>query len=458
MRLNRIIPVIFIAVGPTVFSLIMISASPAFAGIGVNEVTPYLYETKRAEDLCIVAERIDKAVPASALRLRFWNDVVRDEYRSVRKYKDLDYETKTRLNLPFRGGETRLETGLRSFSISVQSHFSDNELWIVYATSRAIAAAEDVRGNEIEMYVSVLTVAGAPMFTDMGISRSFTHLLRVKEWRDHHALGESVRAERGITLPSEDGFRLHPNLAMELHSFAAKVMLMRDPHKLWMITAPVPTMRDIFLKALPDNTYQGDSLRTAVELHGDRQRSGHESPQLRALKEEAELWTAGLRALAQRIATLQDELDDLTATIKSTSPAWMARRKAQLQSEIETLQRQRSARKEQERTRQKEFRRQIEAVKNSEIDELSRTMEITPKMAPIRRTWNPKHIQILDKSRKQVVFDHNKGTGIIMVAGETLSGPQTRRYDWFYHEDMGRNPYATVDAQALADLIGPTGQ
>lgn len=104
----------------------------------------------------------------------------------------------------------------------------------------------------------------------MGIQRGFQYLVRT--------LGDLARTDGG-PVPAEH--LPHPNLSLSLHSLAARVMLMREPGRLYMITAPVDGLRQMLQKALPKDSFAGSTLTQAEALLPERQ-----SEALRVLKEE----------------------------------------------------------------------------------------------------------------------------------------------------------------------------
>jgi hypothetical protein len=101
----------------------------------------------------------------------------------------------------------------------------DTEVWLAIASYRPIDDPLAIDPDNIEMTVTVTTSENSPFTTHMGILR---------------AVDSYNSADR------------HPNLANQLHTFAAYVMLNRDPKKLYMINVPAPVMLDIISKAFAD--------------------------------------------------------------------------------------------------------------------------------------------------------------------------------------------------------------
>lgn len=134
----------------------------------------------------------------------------------------------------------------------------DNELWVAYASNRPITGRADFTGSydyvgarrrfhasvcnpSIEMFVTVVTSPDALITSHMGISRTWESALRLHEERS-----SAGGKKRGLAIP--------------LHSFAAKIMLLRNPGRRYMLTAPVAVMREMLLKAMPDSVFIGDNL------------------------------------------------------------------------------------------------------------------------------------------------------------------------------------------------------
>jgi|GEM_PF-4686110 len=214
---------------------------------GVQKLSEYLYVGKAANDLWLVMERIDDGVPNANFRQVWWKIYTSKDKTSHNDYYQLWAEgnvPKKQGFIQFQGRGHILTSGQYSFETSLNYHTS-NELWIGFASSKNIAQTSDITADCVEMAVPVMTDKDAPMVTHMGIGRSFYYMIRAIE--------------------DPKAFPLHGNLAMDLHSFAAKIIKIRDPKKLYMMTAPVPTMREIMVKALPNNAYVGDTWSRAEE-------------------------------------------------------------------------------------------------------------------------------------------------------------------------------------------------
>lgn len=138
-----------------------------------------------------------------------WKDWVTEEYKAYSIYYD-EIHRKRPPGYPI--SDRPLNDGIFSFKEVVFNPPAPN-IWIVF--------------NE-EIAMTILSEEGIPLVVHMGISRSFRYLLK--------------------SLRSPDEFPLHKNLAIQLHSSAAYEMLKRQ--KIYMITRPVTTVREILLRYL----------------------------------------------------------------------------------------------------------------------------------------------------------------------------------------------------------------
>ncbi len=92
-----------------------------------------------------------------------------------------------------------------------------------------------------------------------------------------------------------------------------------------------------------------------------------------------------------------------------------------------------------------------ELQKDLEISELAEKTAITHATSPVKKTLNK--IQIFDKERKNIIFEHDETANIIMVNGQKLTGEETNRFKWFYHRDMGLNSYVTINLDVLSSYL-----
>ncbi len=206
-----------------------------------KQIDKNLWTGKGSDGVYFAMERIDQ----SKKRQAFWKKYAFDEY--VWKEKEnppyiIQYEDAEK-NLPrhkkyeglVRSGEgVKFSDGIDTFQSLLRDGYVDNEAWVAFASKSPIGSLEDIKAENIEMVVCVLTDVDAPMTSHMGIAKSFHYMLEaLKEW-DHN----------------DKRFPLHADLSMYLHSFAAKVMKKLYNNKLYMITAPVPLMAKIIQKKL----------------------------------------------------------------------------------------------------------------------------------------------------------------------------------------------------------------
>lgn len=92
---------------------------------------------------------------------------------------------------------------------------------------RVVSTAEKTAATQMKTLMTVISSPNALVISHMGIS--------------HTAENFVLGGERGI--------------AMDLHSFAAKVMLLRNPGRRLMINAPTPNMCKIIAQAIPEGVF-----------------------------------------------------------------------------------------------------------------------------------------------------------------------------------------------------------
>jgi hypothetical protein len=116
-----------------------------------------------------------------------------------------------------------------------------NEVWVAYITTdnqarhvseedpkgyrSSLSKAESFFGN-IVMYVTVVSSPEALITSHMGVSSS------------HEGLEKNIRG-----------------ISIDLHSFGAKVMLLRNPARKYMVNAPATVMETILAKAMPAGSF-----------------------------------------------------------------------------------------------------------------------------------------------------------------------------------------------------------
>ena len=141
--------------------------------------------------------------------------------------------------------KTRTGTSQQEFSLDAATFFKNiiyayrsgringnNEIWIAYASNIPVlqpAKLDKETNPHIEMHVSVATSPQALITSHLGISRTY----------------ETTQA-----LETNPNYPKHRDQSIHLHSFAAKVMRMRDSRKTYMLTFPSKIMREILLKKI----------------------------------------------------------------------------------------------------------------------------------------------------------------------------------------------------------------
>jgi hypothetical protein len=144
---------------------------------------------------------------------------------------------------PLQKGSTG-DGSLLFLSVLNEISYQDNEIWVAYITKADTPHKVDNRfedysvndvddslhsfAKDIEMFVTVTSSSNALITSHMGIATSI----------------EGVRTRQKGT-------------SLDLHSFAAKVMLMRNPARKFMVNTPAFAMEQIIVNALPDATFVG---------------------------------------------------------------------------------------------------------------------------------------------------------------------------------------------------------
>lgn len=384
----------------------------------VKEFSPFRYGATRADGMHFFMERIDDGAPGAKDRLAFWTWFAAAEERSERAYRvaylNLPADGRARMPLKFSARTSYLMEGLAGFKEDLRFH-GPNELWVAYATPDAIPAPDVSNADRIEMYVGVLTAPGAPMVVHMGIQRGFAYLCRA------------------AAAPGAPGSAPHPGLSLSLHAFAAQVMILREPAKLYMITSPHPVMRDLLLKALPGHAYLGSTFTRAQH----QVEHGEVRPDLKAIEVEME----GIKRSWNQLNNQAIDLGHAISRLMGHPPAEAAlleEKEAQL-ADLEA----RKAPLSQDWLR-------LKARYVSGLSLLARTLPILPNDPPIFETRNPWELRILGKDRVTPVFEYRQGD----ASGAPSLGTAIN-YDWFiqhrwiHHEAL---PYVTLDLDALARL------
>jgi hypothetical protein len=141
-------------------------------------------------------------------------------------------------------GMTTGDGSLHARRVLNEISYKDCEVWVAYITKggRPEKQGDDPFSYEpkqaflngiykdgIEMFVTVTSTPKALITSHMGVAAS------VESFRIGRTKGTSI----------------------DLHSFAAKVMLMRNPERKYMVNAPVLAMEKIFLSAIPGSVFVG---------------------------------------------------------------------------------------------------------------------------------------------------------------------------------------------------------
>jgi hypothetical protein len=385
-----------------------------------------------------VMERMDDAVPDGRKRRAFWSTYLsQEENENYVKYRQAwaDGELVGKANfLQFPSLDASLKAGIHSLNSSLASFHAHSELWIAFVTRRPISEPSqlgELTGHDIEMYVSVCTDPASPVVMHMGISRAFLYMLNALREQSHFPMQQSH-------------FPMHKNLAVQLHAFAASVTLQRYPKKLYMVSAPVPVMSDILLRALPGHMFIDKTAKLLDELA--RKEEAPATPEYKillakemALEEKVQAESAKLGALdeqlwelehknpvpQERLSEVKEQREEIRASLKP------------IRAELRTVERE---------IRESEARMQTK-IALSAVE----TLPVGRADAPLRIVTGVS-IQVFDKSRTHVIFDFNKDTRLAKVYDDLLRGEVTRRFDWLFHGDMciRLNPNIAVDLDALA--------
>ena len=188
----------------------------------INQINPRLFSSKKEDNLYFIMERIEED------NADFW-------YRYCEWEKIKDSNPPINPNFPLvRYRDVRDAIVVFQESLHFMLH-SGVELWVTYASNKPIKKGRMFPVRCIEMCFVVLSSNSAPFVTHAGIFRSYASINRIRPY--------------------------HKGISMPLHSFAAKVILAQYPQKIYMITVPLPIMRDIFIKSLPAGAvYVGHNL------------------------------------------------------------------------------------------------------------------------------------------------------------------------------------------------------
>lgn len=380
-----------------------------------------------------IMERIDEK-SANHQRLKFWQKFADDE----KKYHDIykkDYWANERVPnekgrgfLSFSDRSDRLSDALDSFKISM-GYSKDNELWICYASRKLAKSSLEISHDDIELAFTLMTTKDAPMTTHMGINRSFNYLINAIKERE-------LEKDTSNYL-----FPVHGNLSVPLHSFAAKVMKIIYPEKVYMITSPVHKMKKILENALPKkDCFEGDN----ITMYEEQIRAFYENKK----KSKPDLFPS--LKIKKTMEDLSKEIENLKTYISDKTQSMFDRKKAK-----DTLNNKKNQ-FDQEDINLMEIE---EAELGQILEEFFQTIPTTSSspLIHISKGWstrsNNARLKILSPDRKSVVFDHDQAQQIVHIGTKIFKGAETKQFDWFYHSHMRMfaNPYLTVSLDALAN-------
>lgn len=225
-------------------------------GNDIIKINDYLYKARKG-DVWYVMERIDQFPE----RVEFWRNFSDTEYKRnhskyIRIYSKVKLPDKGFLKAETREDKSNLKDGLGAFKDILNEFHGQYQLWIAFVSTQDIDSVEDIKPDDIEMYVTISTTSDAPMVTHMGINRSLGYLVNATiPYMNEDEIKYFMMEDR-ISLSKP----IHPKLAINLHAFAAQVILDQDPKKIYLITSPVENMAMMFVKALPNNVYEGANI------------------------------------------------------------------------------------------------------------------------------------------------------------------------------------------------------
>lgn len=127
---------------------------------------------------------------------------------------------------------------------------------------------DDVSLTKNEVWAAYITKADFPLRIAQGLSPYYSVEISVNKSdpfaKDIEMFVTVTSSEQalitshmGIASTLEGATTRQKGTSLDLHSFAAKVMLMRNPDRRFMINAPVFAMEQIIINALPDATFVG---------------------------------------------------------------------------------------------------------------------------------------------------------------------------------------------------------
>ena len=165
--------------------------------------------------------------------------------------------------------------GSRHFAkvLSETSHDA-NEMWIAYLTSNDHPVYDPYKfstynqqkmidrnhtiAKNIKMFVTITSHENALITSHMGVSKTLETVFGKEQYKD---------------------------ISMDLHSFGAKFMLMRDARKKLMINAPAAVMETIIAKNLPENAVFIGTKEMVKSINKDKNSTFEDCLSLKAFKE-----------------------------------------------------------------------------------------------------------------------------------------------------------------------------
>lgn len=202
---------------------------------GVTKISNDLYTGKVRDEFYVAMERVDKNTVNSWLA---YSQLQEHQAQQLIDQKSQCLKDKSGMSY------TKLVLGLfKKGIIDPTLH----DLWIAYASTTPVTGTIKLNidgktpNSSIDMFMTVITSQNALLTSHMGISRT---------------------VESATDLQEKDSRRKkHPYQSMDLQSFAAKVMLLQNSQKKYMLNPPVVSMRSIMLKTMPKNSvFIGDNL------------------------------------------------------------------------------------------------------------------------------------------------------------------------------------------------------
>lgn len=407
----------------------------------LTQLSETLYVAKHPNGVSFVMERV-KDNPA---RLNFWKqwqsneiDIHHADYKRAWAKGSIPHN---RGFLMFQSPEAGLDTGLSSFGHVLLDAEWTKEVWVAFACQNEIKSEADISADYIEMAVTVTTDPLAPMITLMGISRSFSYLLRaLKTMSDQDALenfGEARCKEMfGSDFLGKSQYILHSNLSLLLQSLAAQVMLSRNGPQIYMITTPVPAMSAIMRKAFQNNATYGDNVERATR-------------KLWAIKsEDAEFITLESKKIRSNIKISVDNQGEIRGKL----------RQLEMESKDATIEyAELMASEKQLEVKIRTLIEEEEIARAREIQAFSEAEPCFVANAPLRcQSYPDQMVQIFDLEGKAVLYEFNRTKDRVTIGDFVLDTKNDRRFHWFIWTGMNqtlRNPYVVVPLNVLAEYF-----